>query len=777
MPPLAGELHVGIVGSPVAHGTLTHVETDSAMKLRGVVAILSACDIPGHNLFGPIFADEVLLAHDELTYVGQPVVLIAAESRAALSAAKKLIKIEADELPPILTIDEAIAQSSYLSEERVIARGDVENELTRSPHQISGELCIGGQEHFYLESQASLVIPGENGTLTVYSSTQHPSEVQATVAEICNLPFNAVTVITPRMGGGFGGKETQGGHFAAMAALVAVKTGRPARIVLDRDTDMAITGKRHDYKSLYKLGFDDTGKILAWDVQLFSNGGCTTDLSFAVFERSQLHSDNAYFIPHFRARGRVCKTHLPSNTAFRGFGGPQGVMGIENAIQEMAAYLRRDPYGLRQLNCYGVDANNVTPYGQVVRNNILPKLLNELRASSNYDERCEQVEKFNRCSKTHLRGIAMTPIKFGISFTKQHMNQANALVNIYNDGTVLVSTGGTEMGQGVNTRVRQIVADELGVDYNSIRVTATNTDKNNNTSPTAASAGTDLNGAAAIDACSRLKSRLAQFATEYFAKTVHSSQKDFSNLAPDEIIFENGWVFCKRDPSQKLEFKKIAKEAYFQRVSLGERGFYATPGVDFDRDAGRGTPFLYYTNGAAVSEVLIDRFTGEMKVTRADILMDLGKSINPALDRGQITGGFIQGMGWCTAEELKYSAKGELLSHSPTTYKIPNISDTPEDFRIALFDNPDSEVSIKRSKAAGEPPLMLGISVWAAVKDALTRFANRDAAIADGNTYGEVVSLALPATSEEILLALTRLQQFSHGQQQSDLSNIQTKSM
>jgi len=737
-PPLRGELLVEIVGSPVAHGRLTGIDA-AARAVPGIVAVFTAADIPGHNRFGPVVVDEVLLAHDELDYLGQPVLLLAGETRAALDAAKRLVKIEAAPLPPIFTIAAARAANSYLGPERQIARGDATAAFASAPHRISGQLAIGGQEHFYLESQAAIAVPGEFDALTITSSTQHPSEVQAVVAEICGLPFNAITVITPRMGGGFGGKETQGAHYAAMAALVARKTGRPARIVLDRDTDMAITGKRHPFLIEYEIGFDDAGQILAYDARLWSDGGCTTDLSFAIMERAMLHSENAYFIPHVRIRGQVCKTNLPSNTAFRGFGGPQGVAGIENAIGEVAAYLGRDAYDIRQLNCYDDNERNVTPYGQIVRNNTLPPLFDQLRANCAYDARRAAITRFNQSSPTHLRGLAMTAVKFGISLTKQHLNQANALVNIYTDGTVMVSTGGTEMGQGLNTRVRQIVADALGVTYDRVRMCATNTDKNNNTSPTAASAGTDLNGNAALDACHRLRARLTEFAAGLLADPAAGLTPSPGNI---ELCEDRVWD--QRNPARAMTFRELVTAAYLQRISLGERGFYATPGVDYNRDTGRGNPFLYYTNGAAVAEVCLDRFTGMLRVTRVDLLIDIGLPINPGLDRGQITGGFIQGQGWCTTEELKYGANGELLSHSPTTYKIPNVGDVPPIFNVNLFANPDSEVSLKKSKAMGEPPLLLGISVWAAVKDALQAAA----------PPGTLARLALPATGEEILLAL-----------------------
>ena len=734
LPPAHGELLVEIVGSRVAHGRIGYPNVAAAKQAPGVAGVFTADDIPGSNDYGPIVHDDRVLARDTVRYFGEPVVLLAGESRPALAAAKRLVELREQKLPPILSIDAARAAGSFLGEPRVIQCGDADAALAAADHRLEGVLNIGGQEHFYFETQAAIAYPQEGG-LTVVSSTQHTSEVQAVVAEVCGLPFHQVNCICRRMGGGFGGKETQAAQAAAMAALVAVKTGRPARVVLGRDEDMAITGKRHAFQSHYRAGFTREGRLTALVVEHYSNGGCSTDLSPAVLERAMLHTDNAYFVPNVRITGRVCRTNLPSNTAFRGFGGPQGVAVIENVMEEIAQALGRDAAGIRRLNCYGDAGRYTTPYGQTVRNNTLPAVLDRLRETSDYDRRRAAIAAANASDAEYLRGLAITAVKFGISFTNRTLNQANALVNIYLDGTVLVSTGATEMGQGVNTRVRQLVADELGVPYDWVRVGPTSTATNNNTSPTAASAGTDLNGAAALDACSRLKQRLADFA----AKMV--------GAAAEELDFAGGEVVHRRNPQQRLCWRKLVKQAYLERISLGERGFYATPGIDFNRETGRGNPFLYYTNGAAVAEVQIDRFTGELCVLRADLLIDAGVPINPGIDRGQIVGGFIQGMGWVTTEELRYSDQGELLSHSPTTYKIPNIGDLPPVLNIALFPNDQNDVSLKRSKALGEPPLLLGLSVWAAVKNALGYAA----------AGGTPARLSLPATPEEILLRLTEL--------------------
>lgn len=734
------ELLVDFLGSPVAHGVIESLDLEAARHVDGVVALFTAKDVPGHNIFGPVVKDEQLLVDDTAMFLGQPVVLIAATTQPALRAARKAITLKMRSLPPIFSIDDAIAAHSFLSTERIIARGDVANALASATHGLEGSLVVGGQEHFYLESQAAIAYPGEHGAMTVHSSTQHPTEIQSLVAEALGVPFNHVTCIAKRMGGAFGGKETQAAQPVMMAAIVAAKTGRPARVVYNKDDDMRTTGKRHPFKNWYRAGFDDDGRITALELKLFSNGGCSADLSFAVLERAMLHSDNAYYLPNVHITGRVCRTNFPSNTAFRGFGGPQGVVTVENIIEEIALFLGIDSLEVRRRNCYGIDDHNCTPYGQIVRNNTLPRILEDLARDADYAARRNEIDSFNATSTSHVRGLSVTPVKFGISFTKKTLNQANALVNIYTDGTVTVSTGATEMGQGVHTRVRQIVADELGISYDAVIVGATSTDKNHNTSPTAASSGTDLNGAAAGDACRRLRARLADFAAREF---MHSNIR--RSVSPEHVVFDDGFVFDSRDPSSRIRFVELICRAYIERVNLGERGFYATPGVDFNRDTGKGNPFLYYTNGAACSEVIIDRFTGEMRVTRVDLLMDAGECINPGIDRGQIIGGFVQGMGWVTTEELKYSDTGSLLSYSPTTYKIPAISDVPRVFNVNFFDNPDNTVSLYRSKALGEPPLLLGISVWTAVKHALSFVGQR-----------QVPKLDLPATVEQILSVMTR---------------------
>lgn len=738
IPPLHGELLADFVWSPFAHAKIKSINIDDAINIPGVAGVFTHRDLH-HNQFGPIMKDEPLLAEELCAFRGQPIVVIAAETRAALAAAKNAVRIDFEELQPILTIDEAIAAKSFIGETRFIRRGDADAALAGAEHVLEGVFQNKGQDHFYLESQAAIVQPGENGALHVLSSTQHPTEVQEVIAHLLGLGMHQVVVSTKRMGGAFGGKEAQATHPAAMAALVAQQTRRPARIVYDKDTDMHVTGKRHPFQTRYRIGFDRGGEIVGAKIELYSQGGAFADLSLAVMARAMTHAENAYFIPNIEILGTVCRTNMPPNTAFRGFGGPQGVAAIENVMEEIAAFLKKDALDVRRANCYGADTRNVTPYGQIIRHNTLPRLFTELESHCDYRERVDAVRRFNAESKTHLKGLSMSAVKFGISFNTKFLNQANALVNVYLDGTVQVSTGATEMGQGVNTKIRQVVADELGVPIDRVLVMITSTEKNNNTSATAASSGADLNCAAALDACSRIRARLAEVASREIA----AREKDVEG-SPESIFFEDGAAWDERRPGTRLTFQELVGIAYKLRVPLGERGFYATPRIDWNWISGRGNPFLYFTMGTACSEVLIDRFTGELKVLRSDVLMDIGKPINPGVDRGQLVGGFIQGMGWVTTEELRYDDKGVLLSHSPTTYKIPNINDLPEVFNVGWIDV-ENPVNVARSKAVGEPPLLMAISVWTAVKHALTFVSN-----------GDIPELRLPATNEEILMRLTQ---------------------
>jgi xanthine dehydrogenase large subunit len=735
IPPSCNELYVDFVGSTLAHARIVSIDVAAARAIAGVECVLTAADVPGDNAFGPILHDEELLAGRDCHYIGQPIAVIAAEGRGVLRAARKAVVIELEELPAVLSIDEAIAGQCFIGTTRRIARGDSDRAIAQAEHVLEGEFRTGGQDHFYLETQAARAIPGEDGQIRIESSTQNPSEIQGVVAHCLGLRQNQVTCTCTRMGGGFGGKETQAAHPALLVALVASRTRRPARIVYSREQDMRATGKRHPYLSRYRVGFHSDGRIDGLALDLFSEGGFSADLSLAVMERSMLHSDNAYFLPHVTVKGTVCRTNFPSNTAMRGFGGPQGIAAIENIIEEVAAYLGIDPLEVRQRNLYGGPGRDVTPYGQWIADNPLPAILDELAASADYSGRRAEVARFNAASRTQLRGLAMTPVKFGISFTRRTLNQGNALVNIYLDGSVQVSTGGTEMGQGLNTKIRQIVADAFAIPWEWVRVMPTSTEKNNNTSPSAASATTDLNGHAALIACETLKSRLSGLAAEQFA-----SPREGIAASPEHIRFDRGGVRDVRRPSRALGFAELVRLAYEQRIDLGARGFYATPGVDLNRETGLGNPFYYFTTGAAVAEVMIDRLTGELKVTRVDILMDIGRPLNPGIDRGQVVGGFVQGMGWATTEELRYSDRGALLTHSPNNYKIPSVECLPATLHVAFLEGPEDRTTLLGSKAVGEPPFVLGISVWAAVKQALS-----------GLAPGRSVPLSLPATSEEIL--------------------------
>lgn len=739
MPAARGELIVDFLWSGVAHGRIRALELDRARSVPGVVALFTHRDL-AHNRFGPSAEkDELLLAEDIVTFIGQPIVVIAAENREAIASAKQALAVDIEPLPAVFTIDEAKKRGSFIGARRCISRGDLDTGFRQGEHVLEGVLRTGGVDQFYLESQAAIVVPGESDALTVHSSTQNPSEVQHVVADLLGLAINKVTVVTKRIGGGFGGKECQATHPAAMAALVALKTKRPARIAYTKDDDMRVTGGRHPFQNEYKVAFTSDGTITALKVDLYSDGGAFADLSLAVMARAMTHAENAYFIPNIEINGRVCRTNHPPNTAMRGFGGPQGVVTMENVIQEIATVLKKDPLEIRMRNCYGIGERNTTPYGQIVANNMLPRLIREVAERADYARRVEAVADFNARSKTHLRGIACTPVKFGISFNTKFLNQANALVNVYLDGSVQVSTGATEMGQGVNTKIRQIVADELGIAADLVRVMPTSTDKNNNTSATAASSGADLNGSAAADACRRIRARL----TEVAARELASRTEDLQ-ASPSTLVLEEGFAFDRRHPEHRIAWRDLVNLAHLQRVSLGERGFYATQGIDWNAEKGKGAPFLYFTNGCAVSEVVIDRFTGTMRVLRADLLMDIGKSLNPGIDRGQIVGAYVMGMGWLTNEEKRHAENGELLTHSPTTYKVPNIQDLPQVLNVDWIENDTNTANIRSSKAVGEPPLLLAISIFCAVKHALSFVSG-----------GSIAKLDAPATGEEILRRLT----------------------
>ncbi|MEO7793566.1 MAG: xanthine dehydrogenase molybdopterin binding subunit [Thermoanaerobaculia bacterium] len=754
LPRLEGELALATVGAPCARGRVTAVHLDAARAVPGVVAVLDHRDIPGHNCWGPIFEDEPFLVVDEIGYLGQPVVIVVAESRAAALAGCAAVKIEAAAEPPVLSIDEADRRGLHIGVERFIRRGDPGAGWAAAKQRVEGVFESGGQEQFYLESQAALAIPDEGSAMVVHSSTQNPTEIQKVVAELLGWRQNQVVCLCRRMGGGFGGKETQGSLPAAFAALAAWKCGRPVRVVYTKDEDMLLTGKRHAVRTAYSIGCDETGRILAAEFVVRSNGGAYADLSTAVLERTMLHLDNAYFLPHVAIAARVCRTNLPPNTAFRGFGGPQAMAVIENVMEEIALTLGKDALTVRRANLYSADPASeraMTPYGQRLTNNRLPEIFDRLEASSDYGARRARIEGSNEREPVALSGLALVPVKFGISFTNKMLNQANALVNVYTDGTVQVSTGATEMGQGVNTKLALIVAAELGISFERVVVMTTSTEKNNNTSPTAASASTDLNGSAAIDACRQIRARLVELAADLFADPAAGLER-----SPADVRFDDDRCWDVRAPATRaLSFAELTQRARTERVDLGARGFYATPDIGFDRESGQGTPFAYYTTGACVAEVKIDRLLGTLEVSRLDVLMDIGKPIHLAIELGQIYGGLVQGIGWVTAEELVYDERGFLLSHSPTTYKIPNITDIAPEFHVDLLDSDGVPQILRSTKAVGEPPLMLGIAVWCAIKNALSYASRREGAAGGGR--GAIPDLGLPATHEAIALAAEKL--------------------
>ena len=736
LPRRADELWVGFVPSPLASGRILSIDAMAARALPGVAAVLTAAELPAARRFGPLVEDEPVLAEEEVLYVGQPVAVIAAESQEILDKARELVRLNLAETPAILSIEDALAQQRFLGPEVRFQQGDAAAELTRAPHVLEGVFHSQGQEHFYLETHAALAVPGEEGQITIHSSTQGPTEIQRVVASVLGLGMHEVVVVSRRMGGGFGGKETQGTLPAVFAALVTRVTGRAARLVYRREEDGLSTGKRHAYRAAWQIGFDDDGRIRAYRVQFHSDGGATMDLSQSILERSLFHAENAYFLEHADIRGRVCFTNHAPATAFRGFGGPQGVAVIENALQEVAAYLRsRQPTlaaaDIQARNLYGHHERNVTPYGQLVRPNHLHTIVERVLTQSDYRQRLAHIERQNRVDPLWLRGLALVPVKFGLSFTARLLNQANALVLVYTDGTVQVSTGGTEMGQGLHTKIRQLVADVFGIPPAHVQVMPTSTEKNNNTSPTAASASTDLNGAAAVSAAETIRTRLLAWAAARWG--VNAAQ----------VVCDDGSIYDRSEPSHRLGFAEACAGARADRLDLGARGFYATPDIDFDRQTGKGNPFYYYTQGATVAEVRIDRWTGELSVPRIDLLIDVGRSINPGIDRGQVIGGFVQGLGWVTNECLVYDERGRLLTTGASTYKIPSVSDVPGDFRVEFFPTDDAVTAIAGSKGVGEPPLLHALAVWMAAKHALSCVSPSAAR-----------QLRLPATAEEILRAL-----------------------
>jgi len=732
LPELAGTLHAALGLSPVAHGRIRAIAVDAIRALPGVVAVLTAADIPGVNDCGAIVHDDPILADGEVHYVGQPVFAVIATDRelARRAAAQAAKVLDIEPLPAVITALEAHATQQYVLPPMHLERGNAKAAIAAAPRRLKGTLSLGGQEQFYLEGQISYAIPTENDGMRVHCSTQHPSEMQHLVAHALRLDSHHVHVECRRMGGGFGGKESQSGLFACIAAIAARRLDRPVKMRPDRDDDFMITGRRHGFEYSYEVGFDDEGRVLGAEVDMVSNAGFSTDLSGPVMTRALCHFDNAYWLPDVAIHGYSARTNTQSNTAFRGFGGPQGAFACEVILDSIARALGRDALAVRRANFYGVGERDVTPYGQRVVDNVIGPLVDELAAKADYEQRRVQIDAFNATSPVLKKGLALTPVKFGISFNVKHLNQAGALVHVYADGTMLVNHGGTEMGQGLNTKVAQVVAHELGVGFDTVRATATDTTKVANTSATAASTGADLNGKAAQDAARKIRERLAAFTARR-----HGGDAADVRFAND-VAHVNG---------QAIPFRELVRAAYEDRVQLWADGFYATPGLHWDRDRLQGRPFFYFAYGAALSEVVVDTLTGEWKLLRADVLHDVGRSLNPAVDIGQVEGAFIQGMGWLTTEELVWHPRtGMLTTHAPSTYKIPTANDCPPVFNVALYDNANVEDSIHRSKAVGEPPLLLPFSVFLAIRDAVS-------AVGDHRVDPP---LRAPATGEAIMDAV-----------------------
>jgi len=737
MPEPADLLHLAFGQSRHAHARILSLDLAPVRAAPGVVAVFAAADIPGKNDVSPVAGDDRLFATDEVICVGQSLFVVAATSAIAARRAARLAQIVYEPRPAYITIAQARAAGSLIESSQTMTRGDAPAALAAAPHRISGSLEIGGQDHFYLEGQIALATPGEDGQIHLLSSTQHPSEVQHLVANLLGCGHADVVVEVRRMGGAFGGKETQAALYAAAAALVAAKTGRPAKIRADRDDDMVMTGKRHDFTIDYDVGFDDAGRIAGIRLELASRCGATADLSHAINDRAMFHCDNCYYLPAVEIVSHRLKTHTVSNTAFRGFGGPQGMIAIERVLDDIATARNLDPLAVRQANLYG-PGRDVTPYGMTVTDNVAPDLIADLATQANYAERAAKVAAFNVSHSILKKGLALTPVKFGISFTTTHLNQAGALIQLYTDGSILLNHGGTEMGQGLNIKVAQIVADVFAVEIARIRITATRTDKVPNTSATAASSGADLNGMAAFHAAEELRRRLTAFAAR-----MHDVPEDGIRFTRDGV----------RVGAETIPFGTLCRQAQMGRISLSATGYYATPHIAYDRAAHKGRPFYYFAYGAALAEVVVDTLTGEHRVLAVDILHDVGRSLNPAIDLGQIEGGFIQGMGWLTTEELVFDDTGRLLTHAPSTYKIPTAGDRPPHFDIRLWEpGRNAEPTIHRSKAVGEPPFMLAIAVFSALTQAV-------AAAAPGHGLPK---LDAPATPERILAAIAELKRRAH---------------
>ena len=733
LPESPGTLFGAIGWSKKACAIIKKMNLEKVIKSEGVTAVVTSSDITGRNDVGPVYDGDPIFPK-KAEYYGQPLFAVAAKTTEQARKAVLKAKITYKTLKPVTTIKEALKKKSYVLKEKIIKKGDATKAIENSVNRLNGSFTTGSQEHFALEGQTAFVIPQEDNDYKVFSSTQHPSETQQVIAKMLNQKSNTITVETRRIGGGFGGKETQSFIFAAICTLLAKKTKHPVKLRMDRDDDIIITGKRHDFYSEYKVGFDELGVINGLKIKLASRCGISPDLSEAINERALLHIDNAYFLENLLVENYLCKTNTASNTAFRGFGGNQGMMAIENIIDHIANSLKKDPAEIRRRNFYQKKKKNITHYNMKIEDNVMHEIYDQLIKSSNYKSRQLSIKKFNEKNTYIKKGIAITPVKFGISFTTWHLNQAGALVHIYsNDGSVHVNTGAIEMGQGTHTKIAQLVANELGLNFSRVKISATRTDKVPNTSASAASSTTDLNGAAALNAISKIKMNLSAYIKRKY------------KIKNGEGIYENGIVKFK---GKSFKFNSLIKEAYLNRVSLSSSGFYATPKIHFDKKNFKGRPFLYFCYGAAVSEVMIDTLTGENKIIRTDILHDAGKAINPAIEIGQIEGGFVQGAGWLTMEEVNWKSNGQITTHSPSTYKIPAASDMPEKFNVEIFKKGKNvEQVINKSKTTGEPPLMLAMSVFYAIKNAIASVGN----------YAFYPNLDAPATPEKILMSIDKL--------------------
>ena len=727
------QLHVYARMSDRAHARIVRIDTSPCYNVPGVAIAITAQDVPGQLDIGAVMPGDPLLADGKVEFVGQPVIAVAADSLETARKAAMAAIIEYEDLEPVIDVVDALRKKHFVLDSHTHKRGDSSGALATAPRRLQGSLHIGGQEHFYLETQVSSVMPTEDGGMIVYTSTQNPTEVQKLVAEVLGVSMNKIVIDMRRMGGGFGGKETQAAGPACMCAVIAHLTGRPTKMRLPRMEDMTMTGKRHPFYVEYDVGFDDDGVLHGIEIDLAGNCGYSPDLSGSIVDRAMFHSDNAYYLGDATINGHRCKTNLASNTAYRGFGGPQGMVAIEEIMDAVARELGKDPLDVRKRNYYGKTERNVTPYYQTVEHNMLEEMTAELEASSDYAKRREDIRAFNAKSPILKKGLALTPVKFGISFTASFLNQAGALVHVYTDGSIHLNHGGTEMGQGLNTKVAQVVAEVFQVDIGRIQITATNTDKVPNTSPTAASSGADLNGKAAQNAAQTIKQRLIEFAARHYQVT------------EEDVEFRNGQV---RIRDQYVSFDELIQQAYFGQVSLSSTGFYRTPKIYYDRSQARGRPFYYFAYGAACSEVIVDTLTGEYKMLRSDILHDVGASLNPAIDIGQVEGGFVQGMGWLTMEELVWNDKGKLMTSGPASYKVPAVADMPLDLRVKLVENrKNPEDTVFHSKAVGEPPFMLGISVWCAIKDAVASLAD----------YKAQPKIDAPATPERVLWGVEQM--------------------